>query len=71
MGFTQVEEVEKKLMVLGDMAERVVRDFFREGWVGEETLSKWWVGLEEVVEFMDWPQEEGEEVTPGVVVENI
>ena len=35
MGFTPVEEVERILMVPREMAEREVRDFFREEWVEE------------------------------------
>ena len=52
-GFYQVEEVERILMVPRDGAEKVVRDFFREGWVEDPGTSISWVGLEEVVELMD------------------
>ena len=33
VGFTPVEEVEGTLVVLKDLAEKEVRDFFREEWV--------------------------------------
>ena len=52
-GFTQAEEVERILMVPSDMAEKVVRDFFREGWVEDPGTTISWVGLEEVVELME------------------
>ena len=76
-GFTQVEEVERILMVPWDMAERVVRDFFREGWVEEQCTTMSWVGLEEVVELkgMEMEEEEAEgilaeavEITIGIPV---
>ena len=68
-GFTQVEEVERILMVPRDMVEKVVRDFFREGWVEEPGTTISWVGLEEVVELMD--QEEEEEEAEGILAEAV
>ena len=76
-GFTQVEEVERILVVPRAGAEKVVRDFFREGWVEEPGSSISWVGLEEVVELkgMDMEEEEAEgilaeavEITRGIPV---
>ena len=69
-GFTQVEEVERILMVPWDMAEKVVRDFFREGWVEEPSTLISWVALEEVVELLDGCQEEEEEAE-GILEEAV
>ena len=69
-GFTQAEEVERILMVPWDMAEKVVRDFFREGWVEEPSTLISWVGLEEVVELLDGGQEEEEEAE-GILAEAV
>ena len=70
-GFTQVEEVERILMVPWDLAEKVVRDFFREGWVEEPSTLISWVGLEEVVELLDGGQEEQEEEEEGILEEAV
>ena len=76
-GFTQVEEVERILMVPWDGAEKVVRDFFREGWVEDPGSKISWVGLEQVVELMDLRKEQEEaegileeavEITIGIPV---
>ena len=49
--FTPVEEVERTLVVPRELAEKGVRDFFREGWVEEALLTKMLSeDLEEVVE---------------------
>ena len=68
-GFTQVEEVERILVVPGGRAEKVVRDFFREGWVEEPGSTISMVGLEEVVEVMD--MEEEEEEAEGILAEAV
>ena len=48
--FVQVEEVERISMEPWERVERVVRDFFTEGWVGEPVTTMSLVGLgEEVV----------------------
>ena len=60
-GFTQVEEVERILMVPRGGAEKVVRDFFMEGWVEDPSGTISWVGLEEVVELLEMEEEEEEE----------
>ena len=49
-GFTPVEEVERISMGPRDMVERVVRDFCREGSVGDQCITKSMVGLAEEVE---------------------
>ena len=49
-GFTPVEEVERISMGPRDMVGRVVRDFCREGWVGDQSISTSMVGLAEEVE---------------------
>ena len=69
-GFIQVEEVERILMVPRDGVEKVVRDFFREGWVEEPGNIMSWVGLEEVVELMDMEEEEEEEAE-GILAEAV
>ena len=68
-GFTQVEEVEGILVVPWDMVEKVVRDFFREGWVEEPGRTISWVGLEEVEELMD--EQEEEEEAEGILEEAV
>ena len=65
-GFIQVEEVERILVVPRDGAEKVVRDFFREGWVEDPGTTKSWAGLEEVVELM-----EQEEEAEGILAEAV
>ena len=47
--FVQVEEVERISMEPWERVERVVRDFFREGWVGEPVTTMSLVGLGEEV----------------------
>ena len=51
MVFTPVEEVERTLVVPRDLAEKVVRDLFREEWVETHIVTKMLTeDLEEVVE---------------------
>ena len=74
--FTQVEEVERILVVPRGWGEKVERDFSRKGWVEEPGTIISWVGLEEVVELMEQKQEEEEEgeeeeVTLGEAVERM
>ena len=52
-GFTPVEEVEGISVGPRDMVERVVRDFCREGSVGDQRITKSMVGLAEEVELGD------------------
>ena len=73
-GFTPMEEVERISMGPRDMVARVVRDFCREGWVGDQSISTSMVGLAEEVEQGDcwdcWMEEEEEEEdTLGEAVE--
>ena len=67
-GFTPVEEVERISMGPRDMVERVVRDFCREGSVGDQRITKSMVGLAEEVELGDGGEEEEEEDTLGEAV---
>ena len=60
-GFTPVEEVEGISMGPRDMVGRVVRDFCREWWVGDQSISTSMVGLAEEVELGDGAEEEEEE----------
>ena len=64
-GFTPVEEVERISMGPRDMVERVVRDFCREGLVGDQRISTSMVGLAEEVDLghcgMQVTEEEEEE----------
>ena len=61
-GFTPVEEVERISMGPRDMVARVVRDFCREGWVGDHGIPTSMVGLAEEVDLRDiWQEEEEEE----------
>ena len=60
-GFTPVEEVERISIGPRDMVGRVVRDFSREGWVGDQSISTSMVGLAEEVELGDCGEEEEEE----------
>ena len=72
VGFTPVEEVERISMGPRETAEKVVRDFYREGWVGDHCISKLLVGLVEEVDVMDGEEEEEEEEgTLGEAVEMI
>ena len=67
--FVQVEEVERISMEPWGRVERVVRDFFREGWVGEPVTTIPLVGLGEEVGLGDGQgEEEEEEGTLGEVV---
>ena len=59
-GFTPVEEVERISMGPRDKVGRVVRDFCREGWVGDQSISTSMVGLAEEVELGDGAEEEEE-----------
>ena len=71
-GFSPVEEVEGISMRPRDMVERVVRDFCREGSVGDQRITKSMVGLAEEVELGDGGEEkEEEEDTLGEAVEII
>ena len=74
-GFTPVEEVESISMGPRDMVARVVRDFCREGWVGDQRISTSMVGLAEEVELgirgMEEEEEEEEEDTLGEAVDVI
>ena len=72
-GFTPVEEVEKISMGPRESAEKVVRDFFREGKVGDHCITMLLVVLEEEVELMDGKEEEQEEEegTLGEAVEMV
>ena len=72
-GFTPVEEVEGISMGPRDMVERVVRDFCREGSVGDQGITKSMVGLAEEVELRDCGEEEEEEEedTLGEAVEKV
>ena len=75
-GFTPVEEVERISMETRDMVERVVRDFCREGWVGDQRISTSMVGLAEEVDLghcgmqVTEEEEEEEEDTLGEEVGN-
>ena len=60
-GFTPVEEVEGISMGPRDMVARVVRDFCREGWVGDQSIPQAMVGLAEEVELGEGKEEEKEE----------
>ena len=60
-GFTPVEEVERISMGPRDMVARVVRDFCREGWVGDQSIPPAMVGLAEEVELGEGKEEEKEE----------
>ena len=72
-GFTPVEEVEMNSRGAWEWVERVVRDFFREGRVGDHCVTMLLVGLVEEVELMDGQEEEEEEEegTLGEAVEMV
>ena len=61
VGFTPVEEVERISMGPRETVEKVVRDFYREGRVGDHCITMLLVGLVEEVELMDGEEEEEEE----------
>ena len=69
--FTPVEEVEIISRGPWEWAERVVRDFFKEGRVGDHCITMLLVGLVEEVELMDSQVEEEEEGTLGEAVEMV
>ena len=72
-GFTPAEEVERTLMAPREMAEKAVRDFFREEWVEEpcittlsEDLAVVEVLLEEIV--MEEAEEEEDTLVEAVEI---
>ena len=67
-GFTPVEEVERISMGPREMGERVVRDFFRDGWVGDHSITMSIVDLAEEVGLRDLGEAEEEEDTLGEAV---
>ena len=71
VGFTPAEEVERISMGPRETAEKVVRDFYREGWVGDQYISMLLVGLVEEEELIQGKEaeEEEEEGTLGEAVE--
>ena len=66
-GFTPVEEVESISMGPRDVVARVVRDFCREGSVGDHWLGTSMVGLAEEVELGDINEEEKEDTLEEAV----
>ena len=70
-GFTPVEEVERISMGPRDMVARVVRDFCREGWVGDHGIPTSMVGLAEEVDLRDIWQEEEEDTLGEAVGKNM
>ena len=71
-GLTPVEEVELISRGPREGAEKVVRDFFKEGRVGDHCITMLLVGLVEEVELMDSQEEEEEEEgTLGEAVEMV
>ena len=68
-GFTPVEEVESISMGPREKGERVVRDFFREGWVGDHGIAMSMVDLAEEVGLRDLGEAEEEEDTLGEAVD--
>ena len=65
-GFTPVEEVESISMEPRDMVARVVRDFCREGWVGDQSIPAAMVGLAEEVELGEGKEEEEDTLAEAV-----
>ena len=51
--FTPAEEVERTLVAPTELAEKVVRGFFREEWVEEPSIAMLLEGLVEVLVLMD------------------
>ena len=70
-GFTPVEEVEMNSRGAWEWVEKVVRDFFREGRVGDHCVTMLLVGLVEEVELMDGQEEEEEEEEEGTLGEAV
>ena len=70
-GFTKVEEVERISMGPRDMVGRLVRDFCREGRVGDQSISTSIVGLAEEVELGGGAEEEEEEDTLGEAADTL
>ena len=70
-GFTPVEEVELISRGAWEWAEKVVRDFFREGRVGDHCITMLLVGSVEEVELMDGQEEEEEEEEEGTLGEAV
>ena len=70
-GFTPVEEVELISRGAWEWAEKVVRDFFGEGRVGDHCITMLLVGLVEEVELMDGQEEEEEEEEEGTLGEAV
>ena len=70
-GFTPVEEVEMNSRGAWEWVEKVVRDFFREGRVGDHCVTMFLVGLVEEVELMDGQEEEEEEEEEGTLGEAV
>ena len=70
-GFTLVEEVELISRGAWEWAEKVVRDFFREGRVGDHCITMLLVGLVEEVELMDGQEKEEEEEEEGTLGEAV
>ena len=71
-GFTPVEEVERISMGPREKGERVVRDFFREGWVGDHSITMSIVDLADLAEevgLRDLGEAEEEEDTLGEAVD--
>ena len=66
-GFTPVEEVESISMGPRDVVARVVRNFCREGSVGDHWLGTSMVGLAEEVELGDINEEEEEDTLEEAV----
>ena len=68
--FTPAEEVENTLMAPRDMAEKVVKDFFREEWVAEPSQPTLTEGSGEVVVLQDFLKEVVE-AAEGTLVEAV
>ena len=66
-----MEEVEMNSRGAWEWVEKVVRDFFREGRVGDHCVTMFLVGLVEEVELMDGQEEEEEEEEEGTLGEAV